>query len=238
MHVLVVVCTSQPWHVNRKSTKDWLFGTTTYSSWREGMRANIPSVISEIDPFTKLLLENRNISWTCLHRATQQTEQVPTLQGSAELNASRLLERNITRCTAEDTIQCCRRNICISYSQWVDLAWYSPGDLCGTDTDDSLLGAGASWRTFEISFNLRYATNTQKGEPGEQPLPSACHVDSWTSVIKSKAEVDADNSFYPHGRHPNAAPQRKALTQTDTAAAASWKAPSDGGVRVWLLKAS
>lgn len=42
-----------------QSIKDCLFGTATYNSWREGMSANIPSVIPEMDPLTKLLLEHR-----------------------------------------------------------------------------------------------------------------------------------------------------------------------------------
>lgn len=151
---------------------------------------------------------------------------MPTLQGGTEQQGGgkkRLLERSIN-CPVLYWWDNPRQKLV--YSQGVDLVRYSPRDVWGADADDGLLGTGASWRTFENPFRFSRSRNKQKRDPGQKPLLCMCHVASWTLIIVNETEVGAGSSFKPPRRHPNAAVQRKALTQADTAAAASRKAAS------------
>lgn len=91
----------------------------TYSSCSEGMSANIPSVISDMDPLTKLLSAHR-------HKQHNHTSGIVHC-GSANCDAA---------CGAQHTIS--------GYSQRSDVTRDGPGDLRGTDTHDGVLGAGAS----------------------------------------------------------------------------------------------
>lgn len=91
----------------------------TYSSCREGMSANIPSVISDMDPLTKLLSAHR-------HKQHNHSSGIVHC-GSANCDAA-----------------CRAQHIISSYSQRSDVIRDGPGDLRGTDTHDGVLGAGAS----------------------------------------------------------------------------------------------
>lgn len=95
----------------------WLL--STYSSCREGMSANIPSVISDMDPLTRLLSANRHKQ----HNLSSGTVYC----GSANCGAA-----------------CGAQHISCSYSQRCDIIRDGPGDLGGTDAHDGVLGAGAS----------------------------------------------------------------------------------------------
>lgn len=83
------------------------------------MSANIPSVISDMDPLTKLLSAHR-------HKRHNHSSGIVHC-GSANCDAARRAQRIIS-----------------SYSQRGDVIRDGPGDLRGTDTHDGVLGAGAS----------------------------------------------------------------------------------------------
>lgn len=152
------------------------------------------------------------------HIKSQLCREAASKGGNISLNAAL-----IALCFIDEIIQDKHRLV---YSQGVDLVRYSPRDVWGADADDGLLGTGASWRTFKNPFRFSRSRNHQKRDPGQKPLLCICHVASWTLIIVNETEVGAGSSFNPPGRHQNAAVQRKALTQADTAAAASRKAAS------------
>lgn len=97
----------------------WLL--STYSSCREGISANIPSVISDMDPLTKLLSAHR-------HKQDNFSPGRGTVHcGSANSDAA----------SGAQHISC-------SYSQRCNITGDGPGDLGGTDAHDGVLGARAS----------------------------------------------------------------------------------------------
>ena len=131
-----------------------------------------------MDPFTKLLLEETDIrEWHITNPAALQVQQVPTPQGSSEPRVRSPHECNIdwrVYCEPDKSTQ--GWTIRLVYSQWADLARYAPGDLQGSDADDGLLWAGASWRTSEIPFRFHCDTHAQKRKPDEGPRLDASHV--------------------------------------------------------------
>lgn len=73
--------------VNQLINNGFKLTNSTYSSWREGMRENIPSVISGRDPLTMLLFIRRGRKKTCKSKSNSDwdvltADTVPTLQGS------------------------------------------------------------------------------------------------------------------------------------------------------------
>lgn len=83
------------------------------------MSANIPSVISDMDPLTKLL-------------SAQRHKQHNLSSGTGHGDSA--------NCDAA----CGAQHISCSYSQRSDIIGDGPGYLGGTDAHDDVLGAGAS----------------------------------------------------------------------------------------------
>lgn len=158
----------------------------TYNSWREGMRENIPSVISAIDPLTTLLLGDKAAGQTQI--VTVCSHQDPC--------------REPLHNTWTFTIKVKQIYIYLrKHLQRVDVTRDSPRDLWGANADDCLLRAGASWRTFIILFTFSCSTKTQKRKrEQQQPPPSGRHVAlSWIQTDdndkRKTAWIAANSSF-------------------------------------------
>lgn len=146
------------------------------------MSANIPSVISDMDPLTKLLSAHRH-------------KQHSLGPGSGTVHCG------CANWDAQDIISC-------SYSQRCDIIGDGPGDLGGTDAHDGVLGARASRRTPEIPLAQRCARSAQECEADEQPAVRTRH-DSCEALKAARQGGGGGGGSYPAARHQNAAVEEK-----------------------------